>query len=83
MRLTIWHMGFVVSDIGCEVCCAAISAAACPLGKESAFTYLRYPESHRTRIRSTNMLERVFKEAKRKTREERFYARRGDTGYVQ
>jgi putative transposase len=31
-------------------------------------TYLSYPGSHRARIRSTNMLERLFKEIKRRTR---------------
>jgi len=31
-------------------------------------TYLSYPGSHHARIRSTNILERLFKEAKRRTR---------------
>lgn len=35
---------------------------------EDALTYLRYPGSHHARIRSTNMLERLFKEVKRRTR---------------
>jgi len=30
--------------------------------------YLRYPGSHHARIRTTNMLERLFKEVKRRTR---------------
>jgi putative transposase len=31
-------------------------------------TYLRYPGSHHARLRTTNMLERLFKEVKRRTR---------------
>src|SRR3954469_1166775 len=31
-------------------------------------TYLRYPGSHHARIRTTNVLERLFKEVKRRTR---------------
>ncbi len=37
-------------------------------GIEDAFTYLRYPGSHHSRVRTTNMLERLFKEVKRRTR---------------
>ena len=37
-------------------------------GIEDALTYLRYPGSHHARLRSTNMLERLFKEVKRRTR---------------
>ena len=37
-------------------------------GIEDALTYLRYPGSQHARIRSTNMLERLFKEVKRRTR---------------
>ena len=37
-------------------------------GIEDALTYLRYPGPHHARIRSTNMLERLFKEVKRRTR---------------
>jgi putative transposase len=37
-------------------------------GIEDALTYLSFPGSHHTRIRTTNMLERLFKEIKRKTR---------------
>ncbi len=37
-------------------------------GIEHALTYLRYPGSHHARIRSTNVLERLFKEVKRRTR---------------
>src|SRR3954451_8929374 len=37
-------------------------------GVEDALTYLRYPGSHHARIRTTNMLERLFKEVKRRTR---------------
>ena len=33
-----------------------------------ALTYLSYPGTHHARIRSTNMLERLFKEVKRRTR---------------
>ena len=35
---------------------------------EDALTYLRYPGSHHARIRTTNILERLFKEVKRRTR---------------
>jgi putative transposase len=37
-------------------------------GIEDALTYLSYPGSHHARIRTTNMLERLFKEIKRRTR---------------
>ena len=37
-------------------------------GIEDALTYLRYPGSHHARLRTTNMLERLFKEVKRRTR---------------
>jgi putative transposase len=37
-------------------------------GIEDALTYLSYPGSHHARIRTTNVLERLFKEVKRRTR---------------
>jgi putative transposase len=37
-------------------------------GIEDALTYLSFPGSHHTRIRTANMLERLFKEVKRRTR---------------
>jgi putative transposase len=37
-------------------------------GIEDTLSYLRYPGSHHARIRTTNMLERLFKEVKRRTR---------------
>ena len=37
-------------------------------GISDALTYLSYPGSHNARIRTTNMLERLFKEVKRRTR---------------
>lgn len=37
-------------------------------GTGDALSYLRYPGSHHAKIRSTNMLERLFKEIKRRTR---------------
>jgi len=37
-------------------------------GIEDALSYLRYPGSHHARIRTTNMLERLFREVKRRTR---------------
>ena len=37
-------------------------------GIQDALTYLSYPSSHHARIRSTNMLVRLFKEVKRRTR---------------
>jgi len=37
-------------------------------GIEDALSYLRYPGSHHARIRTTNMLERLFWEVKRRTR---------------
>jgi len=37
-------------------------------GIEDALTYLSFPGSHQVRIRTTNMLERLFKELKRRTK---------------
>ena len=37
-------------------------------GIADTLTYLGYPGSHHARIRSTNMLERLFKEIKRRTK---------------
>jgi putative transposase len=37
-------------------------------GIEDAFSYMRFPSSHHIFIRSTNGLERLFREAKRRTR---------------
>jgi len=37
-------------------------------GIEDALSYLSFPGSHHPRIRSTNMLERLFQEVKRRTR---------------
>jgi putative transposase len=37
-------------------------------GIEDALTYLSYPGSHHAKLRTTNMLERLFKEVKRRTR---------------
>jgi len=37
-------------------------------GISDALTYLSYPGAHHARIRTTNMLERLFKEVKRRTR---------------
>ena len=37
-------------------------------GIDEALIYLGYPGSHHARIRSTNMLERLFKEVKRRTK---------------
>jgi putative transposase len=37
-------------------------------GIEDALTYLSYPGSHHARLRTTNMLERLFREIKRRTR---------------
>ena len=37
-------------------------------GIDDTLTYLSYPGSHHSRIRTTNMLERLFKEVKRRTR---------------
>jgi putative transposase len=37
-------------------------------GIGDALTYLSYPGSHRAKLRTTNMLERIFKEVKRRTR---------------
>ncbi len=37
-------------------------------GIAQALTYLTYPGSHHARIRTTNMLERLFREVKRRTR---------------
>jgi putative transposase len=37
-------------------------------GIEDALTYLSFPGSHHARLRTTNVLERLFKEVKRRTR---------------
>ncbi len=37
-------------------------------GIEHALTYLRYPDSHHAKIRTTNVLERLSKEVKRRTK---------------
>ncbi|MBX6765226.1 MAG: transposase [Rubrobacteraceae bacterium] len=37
-------------------------------GITDALTYLGYPGSHHSKLRTTNMLERLFKEVKRRTR---------------
>jgi putative transposase len=37
-------------------------------GVEDTLTYLSYPGSHHAKLRTTNMLERLFKEVKRRTR---------------
>ena len=37
-------------------------------GIEDTLTYLNYPGSHHAKLRTTNMLERLFKEVKRRTR---------------
>jgi putative transposase len=37
-------------------------------GIDEALTYLGYPGSHHARLRTTNMLERLFEEVKRRTR---------------
>ena len=37
-------------------------------GIEDALTYLSFPGSHQARIRTTNMLEQLFKELKRRTK---------------
>jgi transposase-like protein len=37
-------------------------------GTSDALTYLGYPGSHHARLRTTNMLERLFREVKRRTR---------------
>jgi putative transposase len=44
----------------------AISVFEAGIG--SALTYLRYPGSHHARIRTTNVLERLYKEVKRRTK---------------
>jgi putative transposase len=44
----------------------AISVFEAGIG--AALTYLHYPGSHHAKLRTTNMLERLFKEVKRRTR---------------
>ncbi len=44
----------------------AVSVFEAGIGE--ALTYLRYPGSHHARIRTTNILERLFREVKRRTR---------------
>ncbi len=46
-------------------------------GIEDALTYLSFPGSHHPRIRTTNMLEQLFKEVKRRTRWSGFSPMRG------
>jgi transposase-like protein len=44
------------------------AVAVFEVGIGDALSYLSYPGSHHTRIRTTNMLERLFEEVKRRTR---------------
>jgi putative transposase len=44
----------------------AVSVFEAGIGE--ALTYLRYPGSHHARLRTTNALERLFREVKRRTR---------------
>ncbi len=44
------------------------AASVFEAGISDALTYLDYPGSHHARLRTTNMLERLFKEVKRRTR---------------
>jgi putative transposase len=44
------------------------AVAAFEAGIGDALTYLHYPGSHHAKLRTTNMLERLFKEVKRRTR---------------
>ena len=44
----------------------AVSVLEAGIG--DALTYLHYPGSHHAKLRTTNMLERLFKEVKRRTR---------------
>jgi putative transposase len=44
----------------------AVSAFEARIGE--VLTYLRYPGSHHARIRTTNVLERLFKEVRRRTK---------------
>jgi putative transposase len=44
----------------------AVTAFEAGIG--DTLTYLHYPGSHHAKLRSTNMLERLFKEVKRRTR---------------
>jgi putative transposase len=56
--------GFV--ELHGKSCPKAVSVFEAGIG--DALTYLRYPGSHHARIRTTNVLERLFKEVKRRTR---------------
>jgi putative transposase len=56
--------GFV--ELYGKSCPKAVSVFEAGIG--DALTYLRYPGSHHARIRTTNVLERLFKEVKRRTR---------------
>ena len=44
------------------------AVAVLEAGVGDALTYLSFPGSHHVRLRTTNMLERLFKEVKRRTR---------------
>jgi putative transposase len=48
--------------------CFPKAVAIFEAGIADALTYLSFPGSHHPRIRTTNMLERLFKEVKRRTR---------------
>jgi putative transposase len=48
--------------------CFPKAVAVFEAGIGDALTYLHYPGSHHARLRTTNMLERLFKEVKRRTR---------------
>jgi Transposase, Mutator family len=51
-------------------------------GIGDALTYLGYPGSHHARIRTTNVLERLFKEVKRTTKVVGVFSERDERGYV-
>ena len=48
--------------------CFPKAVAVFEAGISDALTYLGYPGSHHARLRTTNMLERLFREVKRRTR---------------
>ncbi len=47
---------------------AKLSCGQTHLRKQEALTYLDFPSGHQRHIKSTNMLERLFREVKRRTR---------------
>jgi putative transposase len=58
-----------IFEIGHQRTAQALAAdSVFEAGIEDALTYLHYPGNHHAKLRTTNMLERLFGEVKRRTR---------------